>query len=231
MKVTLGILGCMTMQGPSHPVGHRPSQAPRALGQPRRPALAARRLRRRLLGRRSGVRARARRLDVLESRNGAGPGSTGRISTRIACSVWLDRLYLLWVAISRSGFRSRSGTSSAAGRSRSGSRHSSGEASSVIFLYQHATFSVNSICHMFGRRGIRLARRGAQQLGRRVARLRRGLAQQPPCLPGLSASRSEPVQFDVSWWVIRTMERVGLVWNVKTPSGDQRARRRLLPES
>ena len=31
--------------GPAHPVGHRPPQAPRALGQARRPALAARRTR------------------------------------------------------------------------------------------------------------------------------------------------------------------------------------------
>ena len=58
-----------------------------------------------------------------------------------------------------------------------------------IFAYQHATFSVNSICHMFGRRELPLARREPQQLDRRRADLRRGLAQQPPRVPGLGPAR------------------------------------------
>ena len=39
-------------------------------------------------------------------------------------------------------------------------------------------------------RGLPLARRGAQQLARRRARLRRGVAQQPPRVPELGAARS-----------------------------------------
>ena len=61
-----------------------------------------------------------------------------------------------------------------------------------VFAYQHATFSVNSICHMFGRPQLPLARREPQQLGRRGADLRRGLAQQPPRLPGLGPARPRP---------------------------------------
>ena len=61
-----------------------------------------------------------------------------------------------------------------------------------IFLYQHATFSVNSICHMFGRKDYPLARRGTEQLARRTAGLRRGLAQQPPRLPEFGAPRAAP---------------------------------------
>jgi hypothetical protein len=34
-------------------------------------------------------------------------------------------------------------------------------------------------------------------------------------------------QFDVSWWVIRGMEKLGLVWNVRVPGPEQRARRRI----
>ena len=60
--------------GPSHPMGDRPSQAPRAVGQAGRPALPACRPRRRRVGCGEGLRARARGLDVLESRHGAGTG-------------------------------------------------------------------------------------------------------------------------------------------------------------
>jgi stearoyl-CoA desaturase (delta-9 desaturase) len=36
-------------------------------------------------------------------------------------------------------------------------------------------------------------------------------------------------QIDVSWWVIRALEKLGLVWNVKVPDDEQRARRRVQP--
>ena len=41
--------------------------------------------------------------------------------------------------------------------------------------------------------GLPLTRRVAEQLARRAARLRRGLAQQPPRVPGLGAARPAPV--------------------------------------
>jgi stearoyl-CoA desaturase (delta-9 desaturase) len=34
-------------------------------------------------------------------------------------------------------------------------------------------------------------------------------------------------EFDVSWWVIRALEKLGLVWDVKVPDAAQVARRRL----
>jgi hypothetical protein len=34
-------------------------------------------------------------------------------------------------------------------------------------------------------------------------------------------------QLDVSWWVIRGLERLGLVWNVRVPSTEQLERRRI----
>jgi stearoyl-CoA desaturase (delta-9 desaturase) len=37
-------------------------------------------------------------------------------------------------------------------------------------------------------------------------------------------------QLDVSWLVIRGLERLGLVWNVRHPSREQLARRRLAPQ-
>jgi len=34
-------------------------------------------------------------------------------------------------------------------------------------------------------------------------------------------------QIDVSWWVIRGLEKLGLVWNVKVPDAAQLDRRRV----
>ena len=49
-----------------------------------------------------------------------------------------------------------------------------------IFLYQHATFSVNSICHMFGRQDFRSRDEARNNWLVALPRLRGGLAQQPP---------------------------------------------------
>ena len=72
--------------GPAHPVGHRPSQAPRALGPAGRPALAARRPRRRRVGR--GRRASCTRTSAGCSRTSAWRrgASTAATSTTTASS-------------------------------------------------------------------------------------------------------------------------------------------------
>jgi fatty-acid desaturase len=37
------------------------------------------------------------------------------------------------------------------------------------------------------------------------------------------------LQIDVSWWVIRGLEKLGLAWDVKQPTAEQMARRRVQP--
>ena len=98
-----------------------------------------------------------------------------------------------------------------------------------IFLYQHATFSVNSICHMFGRKDY--VSRDEARNNWIVALLvfGEGWHNNHHAFPASARHGLHRFQVDVSWWVIRTMERARLVRNVKTPSGDQLARRRLLP--
>jgi stearoyl-CoA desaturase (Delta-9 desaturase) len=61
-----------------------------------------------------------------------------------------------------------------------------------IFLLHHATFSINSLCHYFGRRPFSTADE-SRNLAWLADRLWRGLAQQPPRVPHLRASRTEPV--------------------------------------
>ena len=136
----------------------------------------------------------------------------------------IDRLYLLWVGLSL-------GLPFAVGYLVGGTLEA-GLAGLVwgglvrIFAYQHATFAVNSICHMFGRRHFRSrdesrnnwliavlssARGGTTTTMRSRRSARHGLARW---------------QIDVSWLVIRTLERLGLVWNVRRPSPEQMERRR-----
>ena len=107
-----------------------------------------------LLGRVKRLRPRPRRLDVLEPRAWSRAGST-------ASDLYEDRLDphdrpalpALGRAHARDPVRDRLRASAAPG--------SAGVEALVwgglvrIFLYQHATFSVNSICHMFGRQDYR----------------------------------------------------------------------------
>ena len=66
----------------------------------------------------------------------------------------IDRLYLVWVvAHVRAPVRHR--LRSSAARSQAGVEGLVWGGLLRVFLYQHATFSVNSICHMFGRQDFR----------------------------------------------------------------------------
>ena len=220
VKITLRILGCMTMQGPiiqwvtDHRKHHALSDKP---GDPTRAGL-------RRPGSGDACRLpRARRLDVLEPRDGAGPrvrkdlyGSRDRVRRGSTCCGWRSL-----------GIRFSSGTSSGAAHGCSVSRRSSGAGSSGSSSTS-ATFSVNSICHMFGRKDY--VSRDEARNNWIVALLvfGEGWHNNHHAFPRRHDTAST-AQVDVSWWVIRTMERARLVRNVKTPSGDQLARRRLLP--
>ena len=96
-----------------------------------------------------------------------------------------------------------------------------------IFAYQHATFSVNSICHMFGSQDYRS--RDEARNNRLVAALvfGEGWHNNHHAFPASARHGLDSGQFDVSWWVIRGAERLGLVWDVKVPDAAQRERRRV----
>ena len=83
-----------------------------------------------------------------------------------------------------------------------------------VFLLHHVTWSVNSVCHFFGRRRFDTDDTLDQRLLARPAVARRGLAPQPPRLPALGQHGLRWWEIDVSGLVIRGCERVGLAWNV-----------------
>jgi stearoyl-CoA desaturase (Delta-9 desaturase) len=92
-----------------------------------------------------------------------------------------------------------------------------------IFLYQHATFSVNSICHMFGRKDYRSRDEARNNWIVAVLVFGEGWHNNHHAFPSSARHGLRRWQIDVSWWVIRGMEKLGLVWDVKVP--DERQRR------
>ena len=100
-----------------------------------------------------------------------------------------------------------------------------------IFLYQHATFSVNSICHMFGHQDYRSRDEARNNWLVALLVFGEGWHNNHHAVPASARHGLHRSQIDVSWLVIRGMERLGLVWNVKVPDTRQLERRRLSPES
>ena len=96
-----------------------------------------------------------------------------------------------------------------------------------IFAYQHATLSVNSICHMFGRRELSLARREPQQLARRAAlAFGEGWHNNHHAFP--ASARARPRSFPARHRLAHDprLEKLGLAWNVKLPDLTSQTRRR-----
>ena len=227
VKVTLGILGCMTMQGPiiqwvtDHRKHHALSDKP---GDPHSPHV----------GHGDGIRGRIRgfahaHVGWMFTNLGMEYGRVyGKDLYEDRVIVWIDRLYLLWVALSL-------GIPFAIGYALGGGSVVLGLEAMVwgglfrIFLYQHATFSVNSICHMFGRQDYRSRDEARNNWIVALLVFGEGWHNNHHAFPVSARHGLHRFQLDVSWWVIRALERAKLVWNVKTPSGDQLARRRLQP--
>jgi stearoyl-CoA desaturase (delta-9 desaturase) len=227
LKATLAILGCMTMQGPitqwvtDHRKHHALSDKE---GDPHSPHV------------------------------GHGDGPWGAIKGFVHAHVgWMfsnlgmeqgreygrdlyddrlvraiDRLYLLWVALSL-------GLPFAIGYLVGGTLEA-GLAGLVwgglvrIFAYQHATFAVNSICHMFGRRHFRSRDESRNNWLIAVLVFGEGWHNNHHAFPSSARHGLARWQVDVSWLVIRALERLGLVWNVRRPTPEQLERRQLGPQ-
>jgi stearoyl-CoA desaturase (delta-9 desaturase) len=153
VKVALGVLGCMTMQGPitqwvtDHRKHHALSDKP---GDPHSPHV----------GHGDGLLGAVRgfvhaHVGWMFSNLGMEQGRVyGKDLYEDRVIVWLDRLYLLWVALSL-GIPFVIGYLAGGGSVLLGLEAMVWGGLFRIFLYQHATFSVNSICHMFGRQEYR----------------------------------------------------------------------------
>jgi stearoyl-CoA desaturase (delta-9 desaturase) len=94
-----------------------------------------------------------------------------------------------------------------------------------VFLLHHATWSVNSVCHIYGGRPFQIEDESRNNWAVAVVALGEGWHHNHHAFPTSARHGLTPVQWDPSWWVIRFLERVGLARNVRRPNAAEIARK------
>jgi stearoyl-CoA desaturase (delta-9 desaturase) len=225
VRAALAILGCMTMQGPvtqwvtDHRKHHALSDRP---GDPHSPHV----------GHGEGAVGAVRgfvhaHVGWMFSNLGMEQGREyGRDLYDDRLVRTIDRLYLLWVVLTLA-------IPFALGYAIGGT-WTAGLEGLVwgglvrIAAYQHATFSVNSICHMFGRKDYRSRDEARNNWLVALLVFGEGWHNNHHAFPVSARHGLHRGQIDVSWWVIRGLEKLGLAWDVKVPDAAQLERRRLV---
>ncbi len=222
VEAALGILGCMTMQGPitqwvtDHRKHHALSDQP---GDPHSPHV----------GHGEGALGALRgfayaHVGWLFANLGMEQGREyGKDLYDDRLVRIIDRLYGLWVVLTF-------GIPFAVGYWVGGDWRSGVEGLVWggllrVFAYQHATFSVNSICHMFGRQDYRTRDEARNNWLVAALVFGEGWHNNHHAFPVSARHGLRRWQVDMSWWVIRGLERLGLVRDVRTPGAEQLARR------
>src|SRR5215216_5589093 len=95
-----------------------------------------------------------------------------------------------------------------------------------VFLLHHATCSVNSICNMYGSRPFGTKDESRDNWMVALVSLGEGWHHSHHAFPTSARHGLRRLQPDPSYAVIRGLERLGLVWNVKRPAADRIAAKR-----
>jgi stearoyl-CoA desaturase (Delta-9 desaturase) len=95
-----------------------------------------------------------------------------------------------------------------------------------VFLVHHVTWSVNSVCHLWGFRPFRSEDRSRNNILFGVLALGEGWHQSHHTFPSSARHGLRWWQIDVSYYVIRALWLFGLAWDVKVPSRQAQAARR-----
>jgi stearoyl-CoA desaturase (Delta-9 desaturase) len=97
-----------------------------------------------------------------------------------------------------------------------------------IFLIHHVTWSVNSACHLWGWRPFRSNDESRNNALFGILALGEGWHNSHHAFPTSARHGLRWWQIDISYWVIWTLARLGLAWDVKLPTRQaQRLRQRL----
>ena len=224
VKALLAILGCMTMQGPvtqwvtDHRKHHALSDKP---GDPHSPHVGFG------TGAWGALRGFAHaHVGWMFSNLGMEQGREyGRDLYEDRLVRTIDRLYLVWVVLTL-------GIPFAIGYAVGGTWQAGVEALVWgglirIAAYQHATFSVNSICHMFGRQDYRSRDEARNNWLVALLVFGEGWHNNHHAFPASARHGLQRRQIDLSWLVIRGLEKLRLVWNVKVPDAAQLYLRRI----
>lgn len=96
-----------------------------------------------------------------------------------------------------------------------------------IFMTHHITWSINSVCHVFGRRTYATTDQSTNNLLCGLLGLGEGWHNNHHAFPTSARHGLAWWQFDLSWLVIRAMQSCGLAWDVRVPSERTKAARRI----
>lgn len=136
----------------------------------------------------------------------------------------IDRLYMVWVALSV-------GIPFAVGFAVRGTWLGGLEAMVWaglvrIFLFQHATWAINSVCHTFGRRTYRTTDESRNVWLLAIPSFGEAWHNNHHAFPGSAVHGVDRRQIDISAGVIGLLERLGLAWDVKRMTPRRLATRR-----
>jgi len=99
------------------------------------------------------------------------------------------------------------------------------------FLLHHTTFSVNSVCHVWGSRPFKSTDESRNNAIFGVLTFGEGWHNNHHAFPTSARHGLRWWQLDISWLVIRALQAVGLVWNVRLVSPGAMAVRRNVPSA
>lgn len=87
-----------------------------------------------------------------------------------------------------------------------------------IFVSHHITWSINSVCHVFGKRHFHSNDHSTNNVICGVLAMGEGWHNNHHAFPSSAKHGLLWYQFDMSWMVIRSMKALGLAWNIRLPS-------------
>ena len=83
-----------------------------------------------------------------------------------------------------------------------------------VFLLHHVTWSINSICHVFGRRRFATEDHSTNVFWLALPSLGEAWHHNHHAFPRAAVHGLRRTELDPSGWVIGAMERLGLAWDV-----------------
>jgi stearoyl-CoA desaturase (Delta-9 desaturase) len=96
-----------------------------------------------------------------------------------------------------------------------------------VFFVHHATWSVNSVCHLWGKRPFETRDESRNNPLVAMVGLGEGNHHNHHAFPRSAKHGLEKWQFDPTWWLIATMEKTGLAWDVQRVDPAEMERKRV----
>ena len=82
---------------------------------------------------------------------------------------------------------------------------------------QHVTWSINSACHVWGKRPFRSNDHSTNNFPIAIVSLGEGWHNNHHAFPSSARHGLRWWQVDLTWWTVLLLEKAGLVWNVRLP--------------